>query len=113
MSHRTTLSIEPWRKAYTRQGGGIIRTHNKVALEIHGKLRVLWTSQGYTHHAIAVHPRVNKQTAQSLQQSVVKLDQQAEDVALLKGIKIKGFEIAQDHDRDDVRSLELKELSNM
>lgn len=94
-------------------GGGVIRTLNNVAPEIRDQLRVLWTSQGYTPHAIAVHPRVGKQEAQSLQQAFVKLDQQAEGAALLKGIKIKGFEIAQDSDWDDVRGLELKELSNM
>jgi phosphonate transport system substrate-binding protein len=94
-------------------GGGIIRTLNNVAPDIRDQLRVLWTSQGYTPHAIAVHPRISKKKALSLQQAFVQLDQQAEGAALLKGIKIKGFEVAQDSDWDDVRGLELKELSNM
>ena len=92
-------------------GGGVIRTLNNVAPEIRDQLRVLWTSQGYTPHAIAVHPRVNKQDAQSLQQAILKLDLHADGASLLKGIKIKGFEIARDSDWDDVRDLNLKELS--
>ena len=94
-------------------GGGVIRTLKNVAPEIRDQLRVLWISQGYTPHAIAVHPRVKKQNAQSLQQAFIKLDQQTEGSALLKAIKINGFEMAQDSDWDDVRGLELKELSNM
>lgn len=94
-------------------GGGVIRTLKNVAPEIRDQLRVLWTSQGYTPHAIAVHPRVNKQDAQSLQQALVELVQQAEGADLLKAIKINGFETAQDSDWDDVRGLELKELSNL
>lgn len=94
-------------------GGGVIRTLKNVAPEIGEQLRVLWTSQGYTPHAIAVHPRVDIQNAQDLQQAFVELAQQAEGAALLKAIKIKGFEMAQDSDWDDVRGLELKELSNL
>lgn len=93
-------------------GGGVVRTLNNVEAEIRDQLRVLWTSRGYTPHAIAVHPRVNKQDAQALQQALVNLEQKAEGAALLKGIKIKGFEIARDSDWDDVRGLELKELSD-
>jgi phosphonate transport system substrate-binding protein len=94
-------------------GGGIVRTLNNVAPEIRDQLRVLWTSQGYTPHAIAVHPRVRKNKALSLQQAFVRLDQQAAGAILLNGIKIKGFEMARDSDWDDVRGLELKELLNM
>ncbi|MCP4077472.1 MAG: phosphate/phosphite/phosphonate ABC transporter substrate-binding protein [Gammaproteobacteria bacterium] len=94
-------------------GGGVIRTLNNVSPEIRQQLRVLWTSQGYTPHAIAVHPRVADEDAKHLQQELVQLDQHTEQAALLKNIKIKGFEIAEDSDWDDVRGLELKELSHM
>ncbi len=94
-------------------GGGVIRTLNNVSPEIRQQLRVLWTSHGYTPHAIAVHPGVSVDDAKLLQQAFVELNQQTDGAALLKSIKIKGFEIAEDSDWDDVRDLKLKELSHM
>lgn len=94
-------------------GGGVIRTLNNVDSEIRQQLRVLWTSQGYTPHAIAFHPRVAEQDARQLQQALVSLETKDSGVALLKNIKLKGFEIAEDGDWNDVRSLELKQLSHM
>ncbi len=94
-------------------GGGVIRTLKNVAPEIREQLKVLWTSKGYTPHAIAHHPRVAGDTAQRLQQALVKMDSQADGAALLQAIKIKGFEAAQNEDWDDVRNLKLEELSNL
>ncbi|MEM7564540.1 MAG: phosphate/phosphite/phosphonate ABC transporter substrate-binding protein [Pseudomonadota bacterium] len=94
-------------------GGGVIRTLNNVAPEIKDQLRVLWTSQGYTPHAIAVHPRVDKPLAERLQAALVGLDKNEAGIKLLQSIKIKGFEMAEDRDWDDVRGLELRELSNL
>ncbi len=93
-------------------GGGVVRTLNNVTPEIRDQLRILWTSQGYTPHAIAVHPRVESKTTQRLQRALVQLDSQAEGATLLRGIKIKGFETARDGDWDDVRGLQLEELSH-
>ncbi len=93
-------------------GGGVIRTLNNVAPEIRNQLRVLWTSRGHTPHAIAVHPRVDGDTAQRLRRALVKIDQQADGAALLQAIKIQGFETARDGDWDDVRDLKLEEISH-
>ena len=93
-------------------GGGVIRTLNNVAPEIKDQLRVLWTSPGYTPHAVAVHPRVAGEDAQRLQQALVQLDQQTKGAELLKGIDIQGFETAKNSDWDDVRTLQLAEPSS-
>ena len=56
-------------------GGGVIRTLNNVAPEIRGQLRVLWTSAGYTPHAIAAHPRIKQEHIKSIQQALIALEQ--------------------------------------
>ncbi len=93
-------------------GGGVIRTLNNVAPEIREQLRVLWTSRGYTPHAIATHPRVDSNAAQRLRRALVRMDRKAEGATLLRDIRIKGFETARDGDWDDVRGLQLEELSH-
>lgn len=42
-------------------GGGIIRTFNAIDKDIRDKLTVFWTSEGFTPHAFAHHPRVTEQ----------------------------------------------------
>jgi phosphonate transport system substrate-binding protein len=94
-------------------GGGIMRTLNNVDSEIRKQLRVLWTSQGYTPHAIAAHPRVNDENLYRLQQALVNLDQRDEGATTLQKIKIKAFQVASDRDWDDIRNLRLHELENL
>ncbi len=54
-------------------GGGVLRTFKNVAPEIRDQLRVLWTTNGYTPHAIAVHPRVKAADAQKIQQVLIAM----------------------------------------
>lgn len=93
-------------------GGGVVRTLNNVSPEIRQQLRILWTSDGYTPHAIATHPRITQNKASALQAALVNLEQTESGQGLLKNIKIKGFEAANNEDWDDVRSLNLQELAN-
>jgi phosphonate transport system substrate-binding protein len=88
-------------------GGGVIRTFKNVDREIRDQLRVLWTSQGFTPHAIAAHPDISAETVSLVQSALVTMEQSAEGKALLEGIKIKGFEAAENKDWDDVRSLQI------
>jgi len=92
-------------------GGGIVRTFNKIAPEIRSQLRVLWTSKGYTPHAIAAHPRVKPHNARKLQQALVTMDQYPAGKQLLEKIRIKGFENAVNSDWNDIRALQLQQLS--
>lgn len=90
-------------------GGGIVRTFNNVAANIRAQLRVLWTTKGYTPHAIAIHPRVSADTADKLQHALVAMEQQATGRELLSRIKINGFATANDSDWDDIRALKIKQ----
>lgn len=93
-------------------GGGVIRTFKNVAPEIRSQLQILWTTKGYTPHAIAVHPRIKKEDVQKLQQALIAMDKQTAGKELLSSIKIKGFSKAIDSDWNDVRALKLKQLSD-
>lgn len=88
-------------------GGGVLRTFNNVDPEIRDQLRILWTTPGYTPHAIAVHPRVPAEVVQDIQRALVEMDATAEGSALLESIRLKGLEAAVDGDWDDVRALRI------
>jgi phosphonate transport system substrate-binding protein len=67
----------------------------------------MWTSKGYTPHAIAAHPRVNKNDIKKIQIALINMRNSDLGKTLLKSIKIKGFTAAADHDWNDVRALNI------
>ncbi len=93
-------------------GGGIIRTFNNADESVREQLRVLWTSPGYTPHAIATHPHLSPGDKGKIQQALVDIAITPEGQALLMTLKINGFERAQDTDWDDVRGLEIHLLDS-
>ncbi|MCL1095757.1 phosphate/phosphite/phosphonate ABC transporter substrate-binding protein [Shewanella kaireitica] len=92
-------------------GGGVGRTFNNLPIETQSKLRILWTTPKYTPHAIAVHPRVSAHTRKILIAELVALSQSEFGRSLLNNLGFKRLEPAVDSDWDDVRSLELDQLS--
>ena len=86
-------------------GGGVKRTFKAVSPETRKQLKILWTSNGYTPHAFAVHPRVPDDVVVKIQNALVKMEQSERGKALLKTLKIKGIEAAKNSDWDDIRSL--------
>jgi phosphonate transport system substrate-binding protein len=88
-------------------GGGVIRTFNNSSPEIRKQLEIMWTSKGYTPHAIAAHPRVNKNDIKKIQIALINMRNSDLGKTLLKSIKIKGFAAAADHDWNDVRALNI------
>lgn len=88
-------------------GGGVLRTFKNASPEVREKLRVLWTSNGFTPHAIAAHPRVPAEAVQRIQQAMLNMDKNPEGKALLATIKLKGLESAENADWDDVRELDI------
>ena len=94
-------------------GGGVIRTFKNVEPKIREQLSILWTTDGYTPHAIAAHPRVKSDDFAKIQQALVAMEQDAEGKPLLESIKIKGFETAADSDWDDVRGLNIYLLKDL
>lgn len=92
-------------------GGGVSRTFNNLPIEIQSKLRILWTTPKYTPHAIAVHPRVSAHTRKVLITELMALSQSEFGLSLLNNLGFKRLEPAADSDWDDVRALELDQLS--
>jgi phosphonate transport system substrate-binding protein len=91
-------------------GGGVVRTFKNIPNEISDKLRILWTTEGYTPHAIAMHPRVDELTKSKVQQAIIKLASTPEGSKLLNNIKISAFESAKNSDWDDIRQLKIQLL---
>ena len=94
-------------------GGGVIQTFENVAPEIRDQLRILWTSQGYTPHAFAAHPRVAEGLVKKVVIAMETMDQNATGKALLDAINFKGIEAASDSDWDDVRDLNIQLLDHL
>jgi phosphonate transport system substrate-binding protein len=86
-------------------GGGIERTFADTAPETREALRVLWRTDAFTPHAIAVHPRVDAALAARLGEVMVALADDATGRALLAAVQFDGLEPAADGDWDDVRAL--------
>ena len=93
-------------------GGGVIRTFKNATPAIREQLRILWTTPGYTPHAIAGHPRIPFDILKNIQLALVTMDQNKQGKNLLKNIKINGFEIAHNQDWDDVRKLGIDLLNS-
>jgi phosphonate transport system substrate-binding protein len=91
-------------------GGGVKRTFAAAPEDVRSKLRVLWTTPGFTPHAFAYHPRVPKAIVARLKAAVATIQQQPRDEVAFAKIKFKGLMPAQDADWDDVRKLGLQAL---
>lgn len=86
-------------------GGGVTRTFNAVDADIRDQLEVIYETEGFTPHAIAMHQRVSVEFGQAFQDALMAIAK--DKPALAKGVGMKGFERAQDQDWDDVRALDM------
>lgn len=93
-------------------GGGVIRTFKNMQPEISDQLKILWTSKGYTPHAFAAHPKMNKELVKKIQEAFSNLNQTSQGKKLLQSIKLKGITQANDKDWDDVRGLKIDLLNS-
>jgi phosphonate transport system substrate-binding protein len=87
-------------------GGGVMRTFDAIDNSISDNLRILWTSDGYTPHAFASHPRVSSEITNAITNAFLELTEE-NGKTLLDNININGFERAHNGDWDDVRNLKL------
>jgi len=94
-------------------GGGVMRTFHNVDQSVSEQLRILWTSEGYTPHAIAAHPSLPSDIVDRLQRAMLAMHADSEGEALLKRINIEGFVAAHDSEWDDVRSLDIQLLDDL
>lgn len=86
-------------------GGGVVRTFRNMSPEIREQLKILWTTKAYTPHAIAAHPRLNKNVMLNVQKAMRELESNPQDKRLLSNMNFKGIEDAHDAEWDDVRAL--------
>jgi phosphonate transport system substrate-binding protein len=93
-----------------KAGGGVLRTFNSVAPEVKDRLKIIFTTKGYTPHAIAVLPEVPQEIAETIQKALINLESDEAGASLLKNLNIVGFEAATDSDWDDVRLFDINEL---
>ena len=91
-------------------GGGVKRTFKSMDPKIQDQLHIAWTTDKYTPHALAVHPRVEGDTVALIQQAITALDDPIEYAEILGPIRFKGWELAVDEDWNDVRALGLNAL---
>jgi len=94
-------------------GGGIMRTFNNLEQLTREKLKILWTTPGYTPHAIAVHPKMDSEVADKIQNAILSLKDTAKGKKLLESVKFKNLGEATSSDWDDVRALKIKLLEHM
>lgn len=95
-------------KGFFPVGGGVKRTFNNTNPEVKKQLRILWTSEAYTPHAIAVHPEITNDVFQRVQQVFINMAKNPQGKALLLSLKIKhGLVSAKDSDWDDIRDLNI------
>jgi len=92
-------------------GGGVKRTLNNIAPEIRQQLRILWTTEAYTPHAIAAYGQVNNEVREAVANALTRLSNTIEGKKLLANLKIKyGIEKANDSDWNDVRTITIDQL---
>ena len=94
-------------------GGGIQRTFNNIPAATRAKLRILWTTPGYTPHAFAAHPRLSAATVEALAGTLAAMGADAEGRKLLENLNFKPIGPARDQDWDDVRELGIDLLKNL
>ena len=90
-----------------------MRTFNGLEPEIREQLRIFWTSDPYTPHALAAHPRVPADTVKSILVAMQQLDESEQGRQLLKQINFKGIVAATDADWNDIRKLNLDLLEGL
>lgn len=91
-------------------GGGIVQSLGKLPEDVKGQLKVLWMSESYTPHAIAVHPRVNADVVQKLTAALIALDADPRNRDLLAEIGLPGFVAATDSQWDGIKALHINLL---
>jgi len=79
---------------------------------IQNALHAIWTSPGFTPHALVAHPRVPFFSINKLQRAMIKMNKREEGKALLPYIFVdNGFEVARDSDWDEINLIDLDTLN--
>ena len=88
-------------------GGGITRTFYTLRPAIRDKLRILWTTPGFTPHAFAALPKVPRPVVERIQRAMIAMSRNPQGAALLKRLGFKRIVAAHDSEYNDIRALHL------
>jgi phosphonate transport system substrate-binding protein len=91
-------------------GGGVMRTFKAITPDISSQLRVLWKTNEFTSHAIAVHVKLEQDNVFLIRDALLSMNENEAGRLLLKGIGFKGMETAKDERWGDVRALNIELL---
>jgi phosphonate transport system substrate-binding protein len=94
-------------------GGGVIRTFNNVDKVIKNQLRILYTTDGYTPHALAAHPRVSEGQMVLIRDAMIAMNTDTVGKTLLAAINFSTIVAAANEDWDDVRALNITLLEHL
>ena len=86
-------------------GGGVIRTYKAAEKDVRDNLRILYKTNGYTPHAFAALPSVDREVVKKVTHAMVDMERSEQGKELLKTLKIKGIIPASDKDWNDVRKI--------
>ncbi len=99
-------------KGLFKAGGGILRTFQAMPQQMQNDLRILWKTEKFTPHAIAVHPHVPRELRDRISQALYSLSDSDEGKIILKNLNFSAIAEAHNSDWNDVRSLEINLLNN-
>ena len=94
-------------------GGGIVRTFNMLPPRVRDRLRILWRTQEYSPHALAVHPRVPLSVVSEVRRAMTRMSVDPIGASILDAIGMKGLEGARDGQWDDIRALGLMLINDL
>ncbi|MDF5304585.1 PhnD/SsuA/transferrin family substrate-binding protein, partial [Vibrio parahaemolyticus] len=86
-------------------GGGVKRTFESLPSETKEQLSVIYTTAGYTPHAIAVSNEVDEEMALALRAAISQLNEDPKAQESFALLNIDGLQLAQDQDWQDVVQL--------
>ena len=84
-------------------GGGVLRTFHAIPEDLRSQLRVIYRTESYTPHAIAVLPDVAPEQRARIARALETAAETAPE--LVASLGVTGFQVAADRDWDDVRAL--------
>ncbi len=86
-------------------GGGVAKSLAQTDSPIRDELRVLWSSESYTPHPFAYHPRVEPALVEQLTKIMFDLDNNEAGKKLLKELRFRGFIAAKDTEYENLKLL--------
>ncbi len=85
--------------------GGVLRTLSKTPRQVQSKLRIIWSSDSFTPHAFAMHPRVDPNVRDRLKQALLSYYESDTGKINLDQLGFNMLVDARDSDWDDIRKL--------